>query len=261
MKLRTVHETGSAPAGVEEAIGLLAQSIVDTRTLIFDLSPPILYELGLRDALSWLAEDLGKRWGMNIDVNDDDFAKPLSDGTAGLVFRAVRELLGNVLEHAQIPSAKLMLRRTGDHVEITVEDHGVSFEPQAAVPSAAGFGLFSVREQIHRLGGTMELASDPGKGTRVTLRLPWTSSTTGRSGPVTVWRSATRSVPSEVHDMKILLCDDHRMRDGLRVILEKEGFEVMGEAANGREPMASARSAPLSSSRRFLRWPASREPG
>jgi two-component system CheB/CheR fusion protein len=174
MKLRSLQEAGSAPAAVEEAIDLLAQSITDTRTLIFDLSPPILYELGLEDALSWLAEDLGKRWGMSIEVSDDRLAKPLSDATAGLLFRAVRELLGNVLKHAQTPAAKLTLRRSGDQVEISVEDHGVGFDPHATVPSASsgGFGLFSVREQIHRLGGTMELESAQGTGTRVTLRLP-----------------------------------------------------------------------------------------
>jgi two-component system CheB/CheR fusion protein len=174
MKLRSLQESGAAPAAVEDAIALLAQSITDTRTLIFDLSPPILYELGLEDALSWLAEDLGKRWGMSIEVDDDRLAKPLSDATAGLLFRAVRELLGNVLKHAQTPAAKLVLRRSEDQVEISVEDQGVGFDPHATVPSASsgGFGLFSVREQIHRLGGTMEIESGAGAGTRVTLRLP-----------------------------------------------------------------------------------------
>jgi two-component system CheB/CheR fusion protein len=174
MKLRSLQEAGSAPAAVEEAIALLAQSIADTRTLIFDLSPPILYELGLEDALSWLAEDLGKRWRMSIEVRDDGLPKPLGEATAGLLFRAVRELLGNVLKHAQTPAAQLLLRRSGDEVHISVEDHGVGFDPHATVPSASsgGFGLFSVREQIHRLGGAMEIQSAPGAGTRVTLRLP-----------------------------------------------------------------------------------------
>ena len=122
---------------------------------------------------------------MNIEVRDDRFTKPLSDGTAGLLFRAVRELLGNVLKHAQTLSAKVVLRRSGDQVEIAVEDHGVGFDPHATVPSPAqgGFGLFSVREQIHRLGGTMEIASELGRGTRVTLRLPLELNQAGSSSP------------------------------------------------------------------------------
>ncbi|MEO8185289.1 MAG: PAS domain-containing sensor histidine kinase, partial [Deltaproteobacteria bacterium] len=176
MKLKSLQKTGAQDGAVDEAIELLAQSIVDTRTLIFDLSPPILYELGLKEALSWLAEDLGKRGGINIEVSDDALAKPLDDATAGLVFRAVRELLTNVLKHAQAASAHVSLRRSGDHLEIDVKDQGIGFEAEAVAGSSAGggFGLFSVREQINRLGGTMVVESGRGRGTSVSLSLPLT---------------------------------------------------------------------------------------
>jgi PAS domain S-box-containing protein len=181
MKLASMPRTGSERTAVDEAIELLAQSIVDTRTLIFDLSPPILYELGLKEALSWLAEDLGKRWGMDIELVADDLvvdrsAKPLGDASAALVFRAVKELLTNVLKHARVQAAKVSLRRLDEALEIDVEDQGVGFNSAAAhsdVGTAHGrFGLFSVREQMSRLGGTVEIASDERRGTRVSLRLP-----------------------------------------------------------------------------------------
>jgi signal transduction histidine kinase len=100
--------------------------------------------------------------------------KPLEDAAAGVVFRAVRELLSNVLKHARAPSAKVSLRRSGNQLEIDVEDQGVGFDPETVTASATngGFGLFSVREQINRLGGTMEVASRQGRGTSVSLRLP-----------------------------------------------------------------------------------------
>lgn len=139
MKLEALQKGGIAQPAVDETIQLLAQSIADTRTLIFDLSPPILYELGLKDALSWLAEDLGKRWNIRIVLSDDAFTERLQDATAAILYRAVRELLMNVIKHAR---------------------------------AADGFGLFSVREQISRLGGTMEVASGERRGTRVSLRLP-----------------------------------------------------------------------------------------
>jgi PAS domain S-box-containing protein len=173
MKLESVQKSGSGHGAVEETIQLLAQTIADTRTLIFDLSPPILYELGLKDALSWLAEDLGKRWGLQIELSDDAFTEPQADATAAVLFRAVRELLTNVLKHAGTPAAKLSLRRAGDQVEIDVEDQGVGFDSHAAPASPrGGFGLFSVREQISRLGGTIEVVSGDQQGTRVSLRLP-----------------------------------------------------------------------------------------
>jgi PAS domain S-box-containing protein len=174
MKLEGMVRQSEGRTAMDEAIDLLSQSITDTRTLIFDLSPPILYELGLEEALSWLAEDLAKRWGIDIVLDTDRAAKPLGDATAALVFRAVRELLTNVLKHAHVPAAKVSLRRSGDDIEIDVEDQGVGFDLDAAPARVGqgGFGLFNVREQISRLGGTIEVESIAQKGTRVSLRLP-----------------------------------------------------------------------------------------
>lgn len=174
MKLKSLPATGGAPGIIEEATQLLAQSLVDTRTLIFDLSPPILYDLGLKDALSWLAEDLGKRWGLRIEVSDDDLPKALDETEAALVFRAVRELLTNVLKHAQAPAARVTLQSAGDQLVIAVTDDGVGFDPDALAQASdnRGFGLFSVREQIHRMGGTIDVESAKSRGTRVLMRLP-----------------------------------------------------------------------------------------
>jgi signal transduction histidine kinase len=175
MKLASMPRSGSERTAVDEAIELLAQSIIDTRTLIFDLSPPILYELGLKEALSWLAEDLGKRWGLEVELDADQTTKPLADTCAALVFRAVRELLTNVVKHARVSAAKVSLRRQGDAIQIDVEDRGVGFDSgtmHSDVGSGGQFGLFSVREQMSRLGGTVEIASGQQRGTRVSLRLP-----------------------------------------------------------------------------------------
>jgi signal transduction histidine kinase len=176
IKLTSMRETIRDPgrATFDEAVELLEQSIVDTRTLIFDLSPPVLYDLGLREALSWLVEEFEKRHGILIGVTDDGMDKRLDDATAGLVFRAVRELLTNVFKHAKADSARVSLRRAGDHIDIEVEDKGTGFDAKAlgSQSSGGGFGLFSVREQISRLGGTVEIISAPGQGTRVNMRVP-----------------------------------------------------------------------------------------
>jgi two-component system CheB/CheR fusion protein len=176
IKLTSIREAIQGPPRVsfDQAVELLVQSIADTRTLIFELSPPVLYDLGLKEALSWLVEDLEKRHGLPIDLSDDGADKPLPDATAALVFRAVRELLVNVFKHAQSPSARVALRRADGYYSVDVEDRGVGFDPseiEHAQPGS-GFGLFSVREQIGRLGGTIEIASAPGQGTRVNLRVP-----------------------------------------------------------------------------------------
>jgi PAS domain S-box-containing protein len=172
MKLTAAPEA-SAPGPLKEAIALIAQAVLDTRTLTFELSPPLLYELGLKEARSWLAEDLSQSSGIRIELADDGTSKPLDDASAALAFRAVRELLANVLKHSSSPVAKISLCRDGGELEVTVEDQGVGFQPPAAGRSrAVGFGLLSVREQISGLGGSVHVESEVGLGTRVTLRLP-----------------------------------------------------------------------------------------
>jgi signal transduction histidine kinase len=164
---------GALRAAVDGAVELLEQAIADQHTLLFDLSPPILYDLGLKEALDWLAEDVEKRHGVHIEVVDDGADKPLDDAGKAVVFRAVRELIMNVLKHANAP-ATASLRRVDNHLEIDVEDHGVGFDPDAPTdrPSGGGFGLLSVREQIAGLGGTLTIKSAPRQGTRVTVRVP-----------------------------------------------------------------------------------------
>lgn len=176
IKLTAVRDvvTGDPRAIVDEGIALIAQTIADTRTLVFDLSPPVLYDLGLHAALSWLAEDVEMRHGMHVELLDDSSDKPLDDMAAALVFRAVRELLMNVFKHARSTTATVSLRRAANRLEVSVEDRGVGFalDDLAQHSPGAGFGLFSVREQISRLGGDVDIASTPGRGTLVRIRVP-----------------------------------------------------------------------------------------
>jgi two-component system CheB/CheR fusion protein len=176
---------GEVRSSVDGAVELLEQSITDARGLIFELSPPVLYDLGLKAALGWLAEDLEKRHGIKIEVCDDGTDKPLDDAAKAVIFRAVRELLMNVLKHAQSAEAKVSLRLVEGQFHIDVEDRGVGFElgARADVPARQGFGLLSVREQIARLGGNMVVDSSPGRGTLMGVRIPLlTSAPTDEGG-------------------------------------------------------------------------------
>jgi len=166
--------SGEVRAAVDGAVELLEQAHIDARTLIFDLSPPILYDLGLGEALAWLAEDLEKRHGIKVEVTDDKASKPLDDASKGVVFRAVRELLMNVLKHAKAPAATVSLTRTDDNCRIDVEDRGAGFDPTAPLSpqGGGGFGLLSVRAQIARLGGVLDVKSAPGRGTLASVLVP-----------------------------------------------------------------------------------------
>jgi PAS domain S-box-containing protein len=174
MRLTSLRDSlpGEARPEVVECIRMVEQSIAETRTLTFELSPPILADFGLKAAVSWLAEQLGARHGLSVTVAGLD-ALELDLDVASVLFRIVRELLTNVVKHAHSPRAKVTFRREDDHLGIDVEDGGVGFDVALlGSQESAGFGLFSVRDQIGRLGGKFEVRSASDSGTRVSLRVP-----------------------------------------------------------------------------------------
>jgi PAS domain S-box-containing protein len=173
MQESTLYRSLAKP--MEEIRRLIEESIRYTRSLVFELSPPILYELGFEPAMEWLAEHMQQQYGLVVSVEDDDHPKPLDNEARVLLFRAVRELLFNVLKHAQASCARVCLTGDGEHLRVIVEDNGVGFAPDklgAAPGKIEGFGLFSIRERLNYFGGRMEIESSPGEVTRVILTLP-----------------------------------------------------------------------------------------
>jgi signal transduction histidine kinase len=169
----TLYRSFAKP--MEEIRRLIEESIRYTRSLVFELSPPILYDLGFEPAMEWLAEHMQQQYGLVVVVEDDDQPKPLDNEARILLFRAVRELLFNVLKHAQTNRARVCLLGEGDHLRVIVEDNGVGFTPDKLCASSGkieGFGLFSIRERLNYYGGHMEIESIPGEVTRVILTVP-----------------------------------------------------------------------------------------
>lgn len=153
----------------ELAAGVLAQ----TRTLMFEISPPILHELGLVPALEWLADSVRAQHGLSVDV-DADSVTIAEDDLKALLFRSTRELLSNVVRHAGARTAVIRVRVTQSSIRIEVEDDGRGYEQPRVVASNAGFGLFSIRERLAHLGGRLELFSTIGRGTRAVVEAPLT---------------------------------------------------------------------------------------
>ncbi len=161
---------------------IINQIISDTRSLVFELSPPILYELGFEPAIEWLGERLQEHHGIDCRVQNDGQLKKLDKDLQVVLFQAVRELLVNVTKHANAKRARIRLWKEANKILIHLEDDGVGFDVSAVAPSAVehtGFGLFSIRERLSMSGGQLEIDSAPGKGTRVTLTVPM-ASTPGR---------------------------------------------------------------------------------
>jgi len=162
---------GEMVAGVGE---LIDQAIQYTRSLTFELSPPILYELGLEAALEWLCEQTEKH-GIKTLFASNAQAKPLTDDIRMMLFQAVRELLMNVVKHARAKEVKVSVGRDEDHIRIEVDDDGRGFNVKKAKPPGStmkGFGLFNINERLDYIGGALEIESQENRGTRITLTAP-----------------------------------------------------------------------------------------
>lgn len=155
-------------------VTLIEHAIAGVRGLTNELSPPVLYELGLGPALSWLAESYLDRLGLECALRVDPQVVGLKGETSILLFRAARELLMNVHRHAGSSSASIDLRDHEGMAVLTVLDEGRGFDTSVSVAAAQDgqFGLFSIREEVLLLGGTLEVDSAPGRGTRVDVRIP-----------------------------------------------------------------------------------------
>ncbi len=161
---------------LDDVCSLLGQTIENSRLLTFDLSSPILNELGFETAVAeWLAEEIQHKHNIAIEFKDDGNPKPLEEDVRALLFRMVRELLINVVKHSQASKVKVSMGNIDSRIHICVEDNGVGFEPGKVAsvgPKTGGFGLFSIRERLEQLGGRFEIKSAPGCGCRVTIAAP-----------------------------------------------------------------------------------------
>lgn len=167
--------------GADECVAMIGEvdSVIHVlRELTFAFSPPVLEDLGLLPALQWLAEHLRESYGAEVRCTDDGVEPLLSSDARTIAFRAVRELSNNAVKHAPGSSIRLRSGEEGECYRIEVEDDGPGFSEGNAPDMSQqlpGYGLLSIEQQIRAIGGTFEIRSHPGSGTRATITLPTTS--------------------------------------------------------------------------------------
>ncbi|MGE5174658.1 MAG: PAS domain-containing protein [Betaproteobacteria bacterium] len=174
-KLAALRKSSSSPEFIrelEDIRELIGQTIQFTRSLTVELCPPVLVEIGFEAAVESFVEGIQKTHGIRIRLQDDGQPKQTDGDTRYLLFRIVRELLINIVKHSQASSAKICLARNDDVLHISVEDDGIGFDAANMVGRNGGFGLFTIRERLKRLGGHCEIESRPGSGTRISLAVP-----------------------------------------------------------------------------------------
>lgn len=187
--LRSLLPPSELIGQLDEVRDLISSAIQEARTLTFELSLPVLYEIGLQPALEWLAEQFQRKYGLEVVIDGDGGDGDLDVPDRVFLFQAIREFCFNVVKHAQAARARVSIRREADAgiIRCEVADDGVGFDVAKRSQAAGtdmGFGLFSIREQLRQCGGALTLETAPGAGTRVVLRLPLNIIATLQGGAV-----------------------------------------------------------------------------
>ncbi len=166
---------GETRADLDAAIEHLDHAIKFTRSLTAQLASPVLYELGLESALERLVEDTAEQHELEISIDNDGEPKPLNTDVQMVVYQCVRELLLNIIKHAEAELVSVSIRRSGKHMQLIVSDDGLGFNhdpKKLARVGETGFGLFSIQERLEHLGGGISINSIPGEGTVIRLTVP-----------------------------------------------------------------------------------------
>jgi CheY-like chemotaxis protein len=247
---------------LRDADELLHQSLDYTRSLVSELTPQALYERGLGPALQWLGDQMRRQKVLNVEIVLDAPELALPEADSVLLFQSIRELLFNVLKHGQTDRASVSMRYAQDVLTITVSDQGRGFDVSRLRDDPSDrFGLLSIRERMTALGGTLDLQSEPGKGTVASLCLPFTGAgkiaefqTVGGAGRVpspdatplqtNETDSAAPSFPEAdiAAPLRVMLVDDFDLvRKSLRSLLEQHAdVIVVGEASSGEQALQLA---------------------
>jgi PAS domain S-box-containing protein len=161
-----LHTTG------QSAVEQIDEEIVKLRRLITELRPASLDTIGLQAALQALAEQHQQAASLQVecdfDLPQEEEARP-TPVLETAVYRLVQEALNNVTKHSMARRADLTVRASRGSIEIDVGDDGVGFEPNLV---REGFGLVGMRERAALLGGTLDVVSTRGSGTRVRAEIP-----------------------------------------------------------------------------------------
>src|SRR5690625_4319081 len=242
-------EKEDLPEAVLDEIGKLKalanDAISYTRELMSELKPPpALEKENFTKVLKWKAKKM-KKHGLDVSVEERGQPMHVSEKVRTTLRRCIRELLINIVKHAEVYEAGMTIAYHEKEVQITVEDSGKGFDMEEREPmpmQEGGFGLFNIQERMNWLGGRFEMTSASGKGTRASLYAPleWNEPIigSGENGEAVEAVSIRRPGQTELwQPIEVLLVDDHEMmRKGLRKLIEEQNdLKIIAEASDGED--------------------------
>jgi len=169
---------GKSVSNLRQLEQLVEHSLMELQRLISDLRPSHLDDLGLGAALRWYSGEIEKRLPMQVKVSVRDEKTDLSTEMKTTLFRITQEALTNVIKHSGANLVRVTLTYTTQGVRLEVVDDGVGFEPAAMhITRRPSWGVLGMQERAALLGGTFEITSFPGSGTKIEVIIPYDSQT------------------------------------------------------------------------------------
>ena len=158
-------------------VKLLDQTIHYTRNLTSEISPPILYELGLIPAIEWLVEQTQKKYDLKVALRTSGRPSCLDEDVKITLFKSIQELIANIVKHANAKHANIHAEWSDKNICLLVVDDGSGFDLdilENRISKNEGFGLFSIKERLNNIGGDIFLESKPDSGTSIRVCVPLT---------------------------------------------------------------------------------------
>jgi len=249
--LQAIHEQMPQPAELSDVEQMLTSSIALSRHLAHELSPAIIHHSELPSVLEWLSMQMRKRFGLEVHIKTERVPELENLALKAFIFRAVQELLFNVVKHAGVQRAQVHLTGTDRELSIAVSDEGAGFDPAILESStaASGLGLLSLRERASYIGGRLFIESAPGQQSRITITVPIAlareapkPSEPKIADPPSPTTASAMVYGEKPTGIRLMIVDDHKvMRQGLiRLVSGQPDILVAGEAQSGQEAIAMA---------------------
>jgi ligand-binding sensor domain-containing protein/signal transduction histidine kinase len=169
-ELLATGETETAAGHLRELRDTAQEALREMRLLIFELRRPALGQGGLAAALQARLDAVERRGGMQAELIVEG-KDQLSRLVQAELYNIAQEALNNALKHARANHVHIRLIFGETVTEMEIGDDGVGFKPNGDHPGG-GFGISSMNERSHKIGGTLQIESSPGNGTRLTVRVP-----------------------------------------------------------------------------------------
>lgn len=238
-KLLTMGELKAADNSLARLSQVILEANTEVREFIYEVKATLLFKEGFFATLQQHLSRFGRNFKIATEVrNPDGLTEDEIDLTAGVqLFRIIQEALTNVRKHAKASKVTITFRKEKRHIRILVVDDGIGFDPQKLPGRRLSFGLEVMQERAAQVGGDVQIYSRPGRGTTVSIQLPYyTKEQSKLAAEVNTGKDKGEA------GIRVLLVDDHALFiEGLRNLLSSRGFDVVGTAKDGLEALVKAR--------------------